>query len=118
MTWIRLTKGFDLLSTAAAWMRSMTDFYNRKGIVLAIKHDPIGSSYYIWRTTVWNDHNVKCCSKTQTSGGYQNATVIEYLQSCDASSLWDGVGDPPPDNYAIGALERASRAEKRKARVG
>jgi hypothetical protein len=115
MIWIRLTKGFDLRSTATAWMQGLADFYNRKGIDLCVKPDPIGRSFYVWRTTNWRDHSER--AYRYASNVCEPITLMEYLKKCDSTCLWDGVGDPPPDNYAIGALERAEAAKtpKRKA---
>lgn len=119
MIWIRLTKGFVLRSTATAWMQGLTDFYNRKGIDLSVHPDPVGRSYYVWRTTVERDFTELCCRDSHSGSGCgPRMTVIDYLRTCEAGRLWDGTGTPPPDNCAIGALERAAAAKKPKRKAG
>jgi hypothetical protein len=117
MIWIRLTKGFDLRSTATAWMQGLADFYNRKGIDLSVHPDPVGRSFYVWRTTVERDYTELCCrdSRSGSSCG-TSMTVIDYLRTCEAGRLWDGEGTPPPDGYSTGALDRA--ANQRRLAVG
>ena len=119
MMWIRLTKGSDLRSTATAWMQGLAGFYNRKGIVLCVKPDPVGRSYYVWRTTVERDFTELCCRDYRSGSGCgPRMTVIDYLRTCEAGRLWDGTGTPPPDNHAIGALERAEAAKTPKRKAG
>jgi hypothetical protein len=119
MMWIRLTGGFKYGHDAQAWLDALAPFYRRKGIDLSVHPDPVGRSFYVWRTTVERDYTELCCrdSRSGSSCG-TSMTVIDYLRTCEAGRLWDGAGTPPPGNYAIGALERAEAAKTPKRKEG
>ena len=119
MTWIRLTGGFKYEASAQEWLDALAPFYRRKGIDLSVHPDPVGRSFYVWRTTVERDYTELCCRDNNwESGCGKRMTVIDYLQRCEPGRLWDGTGSPPPDNYAIGALERAEAAKTPKRKAG
>lgn len=119
MTWIRLTVGFKYEASAQEWLDALAPFYTSKGILLRVHPDPVGRSFYVWRTTVERDYTELCCrdSRSGSSCG-TSMTVIDYLRTCEAGRLWDGAGTPPPDKRFIGALERAEAAKTPKLKAG
>jgi len=118
MTWIRLTVGFKYAAAAQEWLDALAEFYNRKGIDLSVHPDPVGRSFYVWRTTVERDFTELCCRDYRSGSSCgPRMTVIDYLRTCEAGRLWDGTGTPPPDGYSTGALKRVPKTP-RQARAG